>query len=332
MAAGLRADLTSKLAAEDITVSGATVEAILTADNPGEPFVAVVEVTSAAGTITLAHTTANINYATELAALFTNIPQGVDKPFGVAIDSRAKEDIQYTAIWAEPEPVAFGCQTSDAAVKTATAGNIAEWLNGKNYGHTHGNWHADDGERCDVAWLADWLSADPDVTSTTASKRNLKGITVNAEADVDATAKANIDAQKFNVYLTLNGVGVTGKGVCCDGSWMDGLVTEMWLKFRIDEDITQLLLDRAARNDKVPYTQDGINSVEDVFEARLATGESIGHLAPPDAETPAYVVNHVLIGNVTPAKKTARELDLSGVAYKSGAVETINITAHALIS
>lgn len=332
MAAGLRADLTTKLAAEDITVGGSTNLATLTADNAGEPFVAVVSVTSSAGTATLAHTTANINYATELAALFTAIPQGVDTPFGIAIDSRDKADIQYTAIWANAEAVVFGGQTSDADVLTATAGNIAAWLKSKSYGHTFLSWHADDGERKDVAWLADWLSADPDVTATTAAYRHLQGITVNAETDVDATAKANIDAQYCNVYLTFNGVAVTGTGILCDGSWMESLVTEMWLKFRIDEDVSQLLLDRAARNEKIPYTQDGINSVEDTVEGRLGNGEGIGHLAPPDENTPAYVLNHVKIGDVTTAKKQAKEFDLTGTAYKSGSMEKINISIHALIS
>ncbi len=52
VAAGLRTDLATKLAAEALTVGGAGANATLTSDNPAEPFTTAVVVTSTSGTCT----------------------------------------------------------------------------------------------------------------------------------------------------------------------------------------------------------------------------------------------------------------------------------------
>lgn len=320
--AGLRADLTTKLAAEDLTVGGTGANVTVTADNAGEPFSYTSEYRNlGAGTssITSSVTQANINYGTELATL-----NGMWSTwYGLVIDSRDKNDIWYTADFAEANPKMYSSQSSDADIKNAVADNTLVYMKDQALQRTFLSWHHDDAEWLDLGWLASFLSADPDTTSTIAAYRTIVGITPNSATDIDATAKANIVAQNGNLYLTFYGVNCINDGVLVNGDFIDVLLAYDWLKARVEERIAQLKLDQAALNSKIPYTQAGIDMVAAQVRAILSTGESIGHLAEGESE-----LDVPTRASIDPADVLAREFnDLKATALLSGAIQksTINI-------
>lgn len=320
--AGLRASLTTLLAAEDLTVGGALSVVTVTADNTGEPFGYSDEYRNlGAGTssITEAVLQANVNYNTELAAL-----NGLWADwYGMVIDSRVKADIWYAATFAEANEKMFFCQTSDADVKTAAADNVLDYLRDQALQRTACAWHHGDTEWLDMGWLAAYLSADPDTTTTIAAYKTIVGITPNEPTDVDATEKAIIEGQNGNIYLTFFGVNCINDGILVNGDFIDVLLAYDWLKARVAENIAQLKLDTAALNSKIPYTQAGIDMVANQVRAILDKGEGIGHFVAGSS-----TLDVPTRASISSADVLAREFnDLKAETLLTGAIQksTINI-------
>jgi len=322
VAAALRADLTTKLAAENLTVGGSGADVTVTADNPGEPFSYDSEyrdLGSGTSGITTVVTQANVNYETELSDL-----NGIFSTwYGLAIDSRDKNDIWYASDFAEANTKMFSCQTSDSDVKTAASDNVLGYMKDQALTRTFCSWHHDDTEWLDFGWIARFLAIDPDVASTTAAYLTIVGITPNSSTDIDATAKANIIAQNGNLYLTFYGVNCINNGVLVNGDFIDVLLAHDWLEARIEEAVAQLKLDQAALGSKIPYTQAGIDMVAAQVRRILSRGESIGHLAAGESS-----LDIPTRASIDPADVLAREFnDLKAEALLSGAIQksTINV-------
>ena len=108
------------LAAEPVTVSGATDEIIITADDAGEPFTYASEYTATGGGtsgIDEAATTPNVSIATELAEILAEDPLW----YGVTLATRDDDDILRAAAWIESQTKIFMGQSSTADVTPVCA-------------------------------------------------------------------------------------------------------------------------------------------------------------------------------------------------------------------
>ena len=316
----LNALVVAALAAEDVTVSGATAFVIVTADNAGEPFTyssLYTPVGTVDAAITETVTQANVNYATELAEILTEDSAW----YGLTIQSRAKADILYTAAWMESNDRLFMAQSLDADVLTGAANNVLATLKALNYARTALAWHHSGTEYLGAAWVGYTLQADPDAVTTIWAYKPLVGVTIK-DPDLTATQQGYITSQYGNCLTTFGGVTCSGMGILVDGRKLDTLVTKDWYKARLVEKYQGVLLAASTRNQKIPYTDKGLKVFVTQAESVNGQGIAVGHFAPDStsASVPA-------VADVPAADKTNRIVRVTSKGVLAGAVEAVVVTA-----
>jgi hypothetical protein len=320
VATGLRALMTTNLAAEDVTVGGTGADITVTADNAGEPFTYgnLYTPISPPGTAGIDEvvTTANVNYATELTALLVEDSDW----YGLTIESHTKTDILYTAAWMDSNNRFFMAQSAEAGVLTETADNVLEELKALNYARTAYVWHHADTEELSVAWVGFTLQADPDVGTTIWAYKTLSGIT-QKDPQITTTEQSAIESQYGNLYSTLGGVGATGMGILVDGRKIDTLISKDWYKARLTEEFQQYLLAVSNRNQKIPYTDKGLSTFVSKGEKINQKGVKAEHFEDGSTTATVPAVKDV------PADKLARLVRVTMSAILTGAAELVTVTA-----
>ncbi len=123
--------------------------------------------------------------------------------------------------------------------------------------------------------------------------------------------------------MPFGGVPATYPGKTVDGTFVDTIVAGDWLAARIEEGIIQLLLDVSSRNEKVPYTQGGLEQVASVPRKWLQRGEALGHFRPGSSS-----VTVPDLDTIPDATIRAREATITAETTLSGAIDqkvTVNI-------
>lgn len=69
---------------------------------------------------------------------------------------------------------------------------------------------------------------------------------------------ATLQRKECNYYLKIKGVNVTRRGKTTEGAWIDEIQVMDWLKARLQETVFGAFV----RNDKIPFTQEGISMIE----------------------------------------------------------------------
>ena len=326
VAGALRTALTTAVAGEDVTVGGTGTDITVTADNAGEPFTYSSTYTPisppGASGITEVLTTANVNAATELAEIVAK-----DNAFyGITMAARDDTDILYVAAWVESQTKIFMAQSSTAAVLTATAGNVLETLMANNYGRTAYCWHHDDSEYLDVAWMGFALQCPLDTKSTIWAYKQLVGVTLKDPA-ITPTEQQNVadddNSAYGNLYLDFGGNGATGMGRTVDGQPIDRRTTKDWWEARLREEMIQILLDASNRNEKIRYTDKGL----DVFRVGADAVNGRGVSAEHFAEVPAPTATVTPVANVPTDDRNKRKVLLSLAAYWADGAERVEIQA-----
>jgi len=315
--AALKALVITALAAEPVTVGGATTHITVVADVAGEPFSYTSSyIAIDAGTVVIAETVtaAGVGIESELDAVLSES----DAWYSLAIYSRAEAQITRASRWTESNKRLFIAQTSDADIKTAAGTDLGTILNGLSYRRTALCWHATDAQFLDMALPGKKLQADPDVTTTTWDKTNLSGITVDS---MTTTEKTNILANHANAYLPFKGTPVLSPGKTVDGLPIDLLTTTDWVAARIDEAISTEILRLANINSKVPYTDAGIQSLRALVEAVLAQGVRAGHFTQGTATVVAPRAS-----DVSTVIKQSRRLTMSFSVEGAGAIEGVTVS------
>lgn len=257
---------------------------------------------------------------------------------GTAASASAKVNILEAAEWAEANERLFLAQSDEAGVLTKTASNVLETLEGFSYDWTAFWWYGVDDTLAALEVGAGMLSADPDAKSASWAYTNpLPGLTAShhSSAPLDDTEFGNVIDQNGNTISTFGGVVVSGPGVTVSGKPISAMIARAWLKARLREDVTQFVLDVAARKEKIPYTDRGIQMVGTPIRKRLTTGAEIGHFASAEDEKndPTGTIKRPWItlprrGDVPDADVSAKILRLSCGAYSSGEIVEIEINAY----
>jgi hypothetical protein len=164
----------------------------------------------------------------------------------------------------------------------------------------------------DAAWFGTCLPKTPGAVNW--AFKTLSGVTVDS---LTATERKRVWDKYASTYETVAGVNITRWGNTGSGEYFDIIRGIDWLKARMTERIYSLFVNQ----DKIPFTDKGIGSIE--AEIRTTLEEAIENevLAIID-----YVVSP-LAEDVSSADKALRKL--TGMKFKAtlaGAVNTVEIT------
>jgi len=312
VALSLRTLLTAALAAEPVVVSGAGVEVIVTATHPGEAFTFSSSKVSVAGTITESTTNANVTLADSLSAIKVEN----DTWYGLVTDSRDPWELLAIAAWVETDDSKFfACQTDEAGILTAAAGNMFAAMFALAYSRTMPIYHPTDTETVDLAWLGFKLAKDPDTGPTQWSGATLVGCTI---ATLTATQQTNLLAKSGNAYLSEMSLGSAGPGTLVDTRYADTLVTKDWFKARIREGATQLRLNLSNLNRKAGFNDTGVAMYAAVLEEWIKRGEDVEHF-----EKGASTITVPKASSFSDSDRLARKITIPADVALLGGIEKV---------
>jgi len=234
------------------------------------------------------------------------------------IESRSVTPISAVAAWteaqSEPKKVFFP-QSSQAAVLTATAGNIAESLQDLAYDRTALVWHGLDAQYADggVSSVGGGLNLDAIKGVGIWGFKPVVGVTSN---DLPGSSWANIFSQNANAVGSSGGRTFFTKGRMASGRPIDIITTSDWLEQRIQEALLDLFVTNPT---KVPFEDPGIQAIVGAIQTIFDNGVAFGHFAA----SPAPVVTAPIAADISSADKEARVLSISATATLSGAIESV---------
>jgi len=240
--------------------------------------------------------------------------------YGLCIDSNSELEIIQTADWISTTNKQFVCQTQDVGVASLsdsaddpTTGSVAAQLKGSTRERTMLFFHRNPKEYVCAAMLGRALPED--AGSITWAYKQLSSVTAQS---LTTTELEYIEAKNANSVTTLAGVSITRFGTASSGEYMDVMRGTDWLAARIQERTYALLI----QNDKVPYTDSGINAVKSEILAQLQAGVARDFLSP-DPEPTCTVPR---ASEVSAADKGSRTLNnVTFRATLAGAVHKVNI-------
>lgn len=154
-----------------------------------------------------------------------------------------------------------------------------------------------------------------DVGGKTAKFKNLTGIT---EAQVNATQLKELEDANINTYVRKMGVLQTTEGLTSSGEYIDVVLGEYWIRFRMEEELMHLALN----NGKIPYTNQGIGMMVGVVESVLKAAVGQGILMEGQ-----YRVDYKRREEVSNNEVTNRDFShIKWVATLAGAIHTGTIS------
>ena len=140
--------------------------------------------------------------------------------------------------------------------------------------------------------------------------KRLKGVSVSELSVADRSAAI---AKNVNIYGDRANTGVFEPGKMVSGEWIDTIVVIDALQ----ADIQNRVWGQFINNEKIPYTDDGVNVIVNALEAALAQSVRDGTLA---ANPPPYVTRP-LVQDVSPTDKGNRILpDVKFFGTLAGAI------------
>jgi len=311
IADGLYAAINASAESSNVTASnvGDDVQIDLDGDDP-----MVVTLTEGATLMTVGDVAGTIEDAdTALAA----IKLADNDWYGVAFVSRVQAQVQKVADWAESNTKLFITASADANIvnqdlSTDTT-TIAKYLYSAAYVRSACIYNALAATTyADAAWLGRCLPLD--AGSITWAFKTLTGITADS---LTATQRTNATNKYCNVYETVAGVSITQMGTTGGNEYIDITRGIDWLQATMQEDIYT----RLVQQDKIPFTDKGIASIEALVRKALESGIDRNFIASiTSITTPA-------VADVSAADKAARLLgDVEFVAVLAGAIHEIQVS------
>lgn len=293
---------------------GGTTTLTITASNTHATVDGQVFGVEASSNLTISDGTPDPGIATDLAAIDLYDPDW----YGLIIDSNSRAEIAAAAGWvAGATPKQFVCQTQDSVVASTTndadTDSVADDLEDASRERTMLFFHQNNLEYACAAMLGRALPED--AGSITWAYKQLSGA---SSQDLTTTQTTNLEGKNVNFVTTLAGVTVTRYGTSMTGEYMDIIRGTDWLAARIQERVYALLI----QNDKLPFTDAGIQAVRSEILAQLQQGIARDFIAA-DPEPTCTVPR---ASEVSAADKGARTLnDVTFRAVLAGAIHKVAI-------
>lgn len=238
--------------------------------------------------------------------------------YGVALTSRAFQDIISTADWVEARPKLFGTCSSQLAIIDESANDdqssIAYELSSGNYTRTFLLYHQDaDDDYPECAWFGRCLPLEPG--SETWKFKQLQSI---SSSNLSTTQAINAQSKSCNTYQFVGGVDITAEGVVASGEYIDVIRGVDWLTARIQEFVFFVLVN----NNKVPYTDTGIAMIEAEVRRALDLGVSNNFLAA-DPQYTISVPRAAAVPSIDKANRILKNVNFQ--ATLAGAIHFVEI-------
>ena len=241
--------------------------------------------------------------------------------YGFLIGSKTLADFQAAADWSESNKKLMGISDDDANIIDAT-GDIAEYINTNNYDRSFVIYHPDadlttDDPFAEAAWFGKQFPKDPG--STNWAYKTLAGVTAYS---ITSAQQTTAFGKECNLYQAIAGVSVTRYGTVGSGEYIDIIRGIDWLEAIIQTNVYNVLLN----NEKVPFTDAGIQAVVAEINASLQAAADVGLIVSSDDEDDGYTVTAPAAADVSAADKAARSL--TGVEFRAtlqGAINKVTI-------
>lgn len=157
------------------------------------------------------------------------------------------------------------------------------------------------------------LLAVKDIGSTVADHHVITG---SVPADISYDDYNYIKDNNGLTYVSKRGIGRTVGNKTIMGEWIDIFLSRYFIKFRLEEGMDQLKLDK----DKIPYTDDGINDIEAKVREVMDKAKNQGILA-------SYHIHKVKRKDVPTNEVRKRNYDgIKVYGILQGAISTGTIT------
>lgn len=288
------------------------------------------EVTVTSGTPGVRHTfscsSANIAYAE------TTVDPGIEDDlnairaydadwYGLIIDSLGSAEIMAAASWAEAQVVLFFPTLQDAACLGAGTTDIGSQLKAATIQRTITLWHHRGAEQyAAAAWAGKMLPKAPG----SANWAN-KSLTLVDMSTLSDTERGNLRTKNVNYYVPVKGIGFTLDGRASGGRYADITHGIDWFEARVQERIVSLF----ANNDKIPYTDSGIQLIRGQVEAQIL--EAITAQIADGAQE--WFTTVPKVANVDPQDKIQRILrDVYFQFVLQGAINKVLIKGAVLVA
>lgn len=241
--------------------------------------------------------------------------------YGFLIGSKTLADLQAAADWSESNKKLMGISDDDSNIVDGT-GDIAEYVNTNNYDRTFVIYHPDadlatTDPFAESAWFGLQFPKDPG--SSNWAYKTLAGVTAY---EITSAQQTTAFGKECNLYQTIAGKSVTRLGTVGSGEYIDIIRGIDWLEALIQTNVYNVLLN----NEKVPFTDAGIQSVVSEINASLEAAAEIGLIVGADDDDNGYTVTAPLASAVSAADKAARSL--TGVEFRAtlqGAINKVTI-------
>lgn len=253
----------------------------------------------------------NRNVATEIARIQT-VSGGNDWYF-LILTTTTQQDILDAAAYIETQLKTFGVLGVEPEIITTSTTDIASQLKALNYDRTFIIYTSDSDNHKEAAWIGKNAPKDPG--SITWAFKNMSGIVAD---DLSQTEYNNATGKNCNVYVEMGGVSIPLNGVVVSGEYIDIIRGTDWIQSNLESD----LYSNFVNNQKVPYTQAGIDSIKSIVSGILRRAISQGILT----NDPEPVVTAPLIQDVPVADKTGRILrNVDFTGFYSGAIHKVQV-------
>lgn len=304
--AGLLAAINGLPGTADHTATDGTTHVVLTA-----PVGALVDLEDWTSNLSVSDATVDPGIAADIA----DIVAEDDDWYGFVMDSNSQAEVEAAAADMEARIKLFVFNTSDSAVfDSGSTTDVFAELAGLNYARTIGIYS---GSKLlsysAAAWMGDRFPYDPG--SDTWAFKTLAGIPTDNLSSGKVTAILN---KRGNVYTTIAGLSVTQYGKSFSGEWADVTRFIDWLRSEIQIRVFALLVN----NQKVPYTDLGIDMVKAAVQGALDAGVRAGGLSSNPAPTVTAPAAED-VDSITKATRVLPEVEFGGTL--AGAIHQLEI-------
>jgi hypothetical protein len=235
--------------------------------------------------------------------------------YGLLLDSNSAAEVTAASAWANSNRKLFGFDSTDTLV--VNAGNTTDIFSTQkalNPAWTYGVYKKKDTQGwLAAAWMGNRFPFDPG--SDTWKFKTLSGVAVD---NLTGGEIAAIESKRGNYYITVAGLATTANGMTFSGEWIDVTRGVDWLRSEIQIREFAMLMN----NQKVPYTETGVDMVKAVLQGCLQDGIRVGLLAA--SPEPQIITRPV--SEIDAVTKASRLLpDVNFTATLAGAIHQLEI-------
>ena len=222
-----------------------------------------------------------------------------DNFFGLVCTDNSSETIAALANWIDTQEKVYGVTSTDKTIANASNQTMIAY---------HPNDHlAEKG-------LAYMLTKE--IGSVDLDGKAVDSIT---SSEIDATEYGTLKENNINVALEKFGNIVVDGGNMAGGEAIDIILSEFWIKIRMEEDLAALKVNTP----KIPYTEDGVALLIDVANTRLKMAVRQGIIALDGDGMPEYEITYLPIADVPMNDRANRQYDyVKWTARLAGAIRT----------